>query len=411
MLGNIDKKNRVEYKIPRKKKKMKIAILGGSFNPPHYGHLALADAALSAFDYERVILIPAYESPFKIGAEGADAEDRLDMLISSITAYQRLTVDDCEIRRKGVSYTIDTIADIQKRYCPDGKIGLIIGDDLAADFPQWRNAGEILEKTDIMVAQRLFPENARKKFSFPHKTLNNEIMAVSSAEVRERIARNKNWRYLVPDGARRVIEERNLYKKEKKTAPFISDIFRMEKEVRALVSMGRFLHSRNVALLCYDLCGFFGLDPEKGYLAGIVHDICKSFPDEELIKLAKKDGEKISQQERKKISLLHARAGAVLLKERFALFDADILEAVRCHTTGRENMGNLAKIVFIADKAEVSRTDVNPAIREMIRRPPSNLDELFAAVLGESVSYLRSNEKEIFDETLRLLAENKRFFN
>ena len=117
---------------------MKLAVLGGSFNPVHVGHLFLADAALAGLDYDRVILVPAFQSPFKIGAEGASPQDRMDMLAASIAGDPRLTIDDCEIRRQGVSFTIDTLTDIIARYKPEGKIGLILGDDLVSAFDKWR---------------------------------------------------------------------------------------------------------------------------------------------------------------------------------------------------------------------------------------------------------------------------------
>ncbi|MDR1073738.1 MAG: nicotinate (nicotinamide) nucleotide adenylyltransferase [Treponema sp.] len=398
---------------------MRIAILGGSFNPVHIGHLALADAVISTLRYDRMIFVPAFVSPFKPDASVENPQDRLDMLVSSIAGDPRLTVDDCELRRKGVSYTISTVVDIIRRYCPDGKPGLIIGDDLARDFARWYKSDEILEKADVIIARRMYREERNAPvFPFPHTTLGNEIMDISSSNMRERIAQDKNWRYLTPAGARSVIEDRRLYKPRplyggleeaetaetmKKHAPF-SQIVYMENEVRTLANPPRFLHSRNTALLCYDLCARYRLDPLKGYLAGIVHDICKSFPEEELVRLARKDGEEMTKMERKKTSLLHARAGAMLLKERYHIQDEAVLEAVRCHTTGKENMGPLAKIVFMADKVEVSRPEVKPSLRELCVRPSLSLDELFAVVLEETVTFLMSKEQDISEGTLRLLA-------
>ncbi|MDR2792329.1 MAG: nicotinate (nicotinamide) nucleotide adenylyltransferase [Treponema sp.] len=397
---------------------MRVAIMGGSFNPVHIGHLIIADAVLSNLDYDRVIYVPAFVSPFKPDMDAEDPQDRLDMLVSSVAGDPRLTVDDCELRREGVSYTIDTVSDIIRRYCPDGKPGIIIGDDLASDFMQWYKSAEILEKTDVIIAQRLYSIGMDMPLlPFPHKTLDNEIMDISSSMVRDRITRGKSWRYLVPAGARFVIEDKRLYrslsggleqpermkKNERKTSAFLSHIVYMENEVRTLVSPSRFLHSRNTALLCYDLCVHYGFDPMKGYLAGIVHDICKSFSEEELFRLAEKDGAEIPKIERKKTSLLHARAGAALLKERYHIQDEDVLEAVRWHTVGGKSMGPLAKIVFMADKIEVSRPEVKPYLRELCARPSVSLDELFTTVLDETVVFLRAKEQDISEGTLRLL--------
>ena len=121
---------------------MKLGILGGSFNPVHLGHLFLADKALVTLKLDTVVLIPAYRSPFKLQAEGMEsgADDRLAMLAAAVCGDGRLAIDDCEIRRGGVSYTVDTLEDIIVRYMPTGKPSIIIGDDLAVDFPKWHKS-------------------------------------------------------------------------------------------------------------------------------------------------------------------------------------------------------------------------------------------------------------------------------
>ena len=191
---------------------MKLAVLGGSFNPVHVGHLYLADLVLSAFGYDRVVLIPAFQSPFKLGAAAPSPQDRLAMLAASIPGDPRLVIEDCEIRREGVSYTVDTLTDIIRRYRPEGRPGLILGDDLARDFPKWKKAEEIIRLADIIVARRIF--SGEGLYPYPNRQLKNEVMEVSSAMVRERIREGGNWRYLVPGGARLIIEDRGLYRPE-----------------------------------------------------------------------------------------------------------------------------------------------------------------------------------------------------
>lgn len=401
---------------------MKLAILGGSFNPPHIGHLALTSAVIS-LGYDRVILAPVFESPFKRGAAGASPQDRLDMLVASIPADSQLTVDDCEIRREGVSYTADTLDDVARRYYPDGKLGLVIGDDLAQDLPKWHRYEEIRQKTDIIIARRFHPfleENNESngkitstgkfdldKLQYPHRILDNAAIPISSAMIREKIAKNEPWKYFVPRGARVVIEERGLYSLFPTSSSQVSSslVYRMEDATRSLVSPARFLHSRNVALLSVDLCAHFGLDSRRGYLAGMIHDICKSFSTRELTDIIERNGGKISKTEKKKPSLLHAPAGAFFLREKFGIQDDDILEAVRVHTVGARRMGQLAKIVFIADKIEVTRPIVRPAVREICQHTPPDisLDELFSLILDETVDFMRSKNMDVSQETLRLL--------
>jgi nicotinate-nucleotide adenylyltransferase len=168
-----------------------------------------------------------------------------------------------------------------------------------------------------------------------------------------------------------------------------------------MLSPARFLHSRNVALLARDICRQFGLDPQAGYLAGIAHDICKSFSEEELFRLTKRDGRPVSQLEKKKPSLLHARAGAALLRERFGVQNGDILDAIRLHTLATPEMGPLAKAVFIADKTEISRENVDPSLRDIAAFP--SLDALFMAALNDNVAWLRSRKLSLSKGTQRLL--------
>ena len=386
---------------------MRLAILGGSFNPVHLGHLFLADAALSALNYDRVALIPAYCSPFKTAAGmESGAKDRLEMLAASIAGDPRLTVDHCEIRREGVSYTVDTLKDIIRRYSPEGKPALIIGDDLAADFPRWHQSEEILALADIIIARRLC--SAETRCPYPHTQITNELMEVSSAMVRERIAAGGAWRYLVPAGARAIIEDRGLYgfrggaAARPGGASGVKTILRVEEAARESLSIERFIHSRNTALLAWDLCRRFGLDPALGYMAGIAHDLGKPLDDESLLRLARSDGRPLSKLEKKKPALLHGRAGAVLLRERFDIHNRDVLEAVALHTGGGADMGPLAKVIYIADKVEVSREKTDPALRSMCYAN-EELDRIFFAVLNQTVSWLRSKKLELSEETFRLL--------
>jgi len=409
---------------------MKLAILGGSFNPVHIGHLFLADAALTCLGYDRIILIPTFQSPFKVGVDGASPSNRLEMLAASIPGDPRLTIDDCEIRRQGVSFTIDTIHEIIARYKPEGKLGLILGDDLASTFDQWQSPAEIAELVDIIIARRITAQenSGFESFPYPYKALNNEIMNVSSQMVREKINMSENWRYLVPPGARYLIQDRFLYgfsgdgacaagdandadnpdipkhaqESEKGGAPLTEIIVRIENDARVILSASRFMHSRNTALMAWDICRRFGLDAQRGYLAGIAHDLCKSMGERELVRLARSDGGGESKLEKEKPSLLHARAAAVFVRRKYGITDEDILEAIRCHTTGSRDMGSLAKAVYVADKIEISRHGIDPALRNISRS--ADLDTLFRAVLDNTVAHLRSREVNLSYGTKRLLA-------
>jgi nicotinate-nucleotide adenylyltransferase len=397
---------------------VKIAVLGGSFNPIHLGHLFLADTVLSEYRYDRVVLVPAYRSPFKLTASGMEggARDRMEMVSASIAGDPRFTVDDCEVRREGISYTVDTIADIIRRYVPEGKPGLIIGDDLAEDFPKWHKSDEILGLADIIIARRV--QQGKLTIPYPCTYIANNIMDISSNLVREKIQAGEAWRSLVPAAARVIIEERGLYGcMSAQTTVRLpqgsvkSLILRVEEAVRENLGIERFLHSRNTALLAWDLCcrimagssgSSYQLDPELGYLAGIGHDLGKRLGEKDLFQLTKNDGRGISRLEKEKPSLLHGRAAAVLLKERFNVHNEAVLEAVALHTAGGKNMGPLAKVVYVADKMEVSREKGDAAIRKLVYTG-DNLELIFWTVLNQTVSWLRSKKLKLSEDTLKLL--------
>jgi nicotinate-nucleotide adenylyltransferase len=404
---------------------LKIAVLGGSFNPVHLGHLFLADIVLSGLHYDRVVLVPAYRSPFKLNAAGMEGSirDRLEMLLASIAGDPRLTVDDCEIRREGVSYTADTLVDIVRRYVPDGKPGLIIGDDLAEDFPKWDRSGEILELADIIIARRI--QHSKPKIAYPCTYIENDVMDISSNLVRDKIKMGAAWRSLVPAAVRIIIEERGLYgyisgitenaAPEFPQGPIKRLILRVEEAVRESLGIERFLHSRNTALLSWDICrritvnssgSSYNLDPDLAYLAGIAHDLGKRLGEKELFQLTKNDGKGLSRFEKEKPSMLHGRAAAVLLKERFNVHNEAVLEAVALHTAGAKNMGPLAKVVYTADKMEVSREKGDATLRKLVYTG-DNLDMMFWMVLNQTVSWLRSRKLKLSEDTLKLLEKTR----
>jgi nicotinate-nucleotide adenylyltransferase len=387
---------------------VKLGILGGSFNPVHLGHLFLADKALVKLKLDRIVMIPAFISPFKPEAKNMEisASNRIEMLCAAVAGDIRLAIDDCEIKRQGVSYTVDTLEDIIARYIPDGKPYLIIGDDLAEDFPKWKDSKKIMELADIVIACRL--KSSAGKYPFPHILIDNEIIDISSQTIRKKISENSDWRSLVPSAVRAIIEDRRLYAKEpdvkKPEDANQSVIIRVESAVRETLNLTRFLHSRNTALLAADLCGRFGLDPDAGYLAGIAHDFCKQLEIKQMIKLAKSDGKRISALEKGKPGLLHGRAAAVLLRERFCIHNKDILEAVAVHTSGSENMGPLAKVIYIADKVEVSR-NIDSSLRKMCYE--NDLDDILLAVLKKTITKLQSKDMALSLETVKLLEKMK----
>lgn len=189
----------------------------------------------------------------------------------------------------------------------------------------------------------------------------------------------------------------------------MKDIIELTEEIRIFaqehVKKSRYEHSIRVAETCARLCRMFALDDDVGYLAGVGHDMCKDFSDQELFYLAAKDGNPIIPYEKRNPALLHGRAAAVLMKEKFGIEGKDILEAVAYHTSGVMGMCDLSKCLFIADKIEPGRPQSTDEYRERLYK--MNLDQMFYAVLYENYSYVLKKGYELFPTTEDLVKKYK----
>jgi nicotinate-nucleotide adenylyltransferase len=187
---------------------MKTALLGGSFNPLHLGHLQLADE-LRHRGYGRVLLVPANIPAHKRSPESVEPLVRLEMTRAAALAYG-FEVSDCEIQRGGVSYTIDTVRYIRETFNPEGAVGIVIGEDLIADFHTWKQYKELLAEAELLVARRGSVRLDRNDISYSR--LDNPDFPVSSTEIRNRIAEGRAYRFLLPPEVYRFIRERGLYR-------------------------------------------------------------------------------------------------------------------------------------------------------------------------------------------------------
>jgi nicotinate-nucleotide adenylyltransferase len=188
---------------------LRLLVLGGSFNPVHIGHLAMVEEIRSEFDFDLALLVPSLQAPHKDGADDPGPARRLDMLKLAIGEDPFISIDACEIERGGTSYTIDTVKDISARYRVEGKVGLVIGDDLMPGFSTWRMPSELAERADIICAHRGVA--AELPFSYPHRYAHNSLLQVSSSMVRSRAAEGRPFRRLLHPEVYRYIVEHGLY--------------------------------------------------------------------------------------------------------------------------------------------------------------------------------------------------------
>jgi nicotinate-nucleotide adenylyltransferase len=194
-----------------------LGILGGTFNPPHVGHLVMVQEALSQLGLDRVDLMPVARPPHKELLEDPGADVRLELCRLAVAGDERLGVSDVEIRRGGASYTVDTLRALHDR-APEHALTFIVGGDMAYSLPSWREPEAILGLARLAVAEReelrrehiterlqpLHPRDRVVFFDMPR-------IDVSSSAIRARVATGRPIRYLVPDAVAEAIGDRRLY--------------------------------------------------------------------------------------------------------------------------------------------------------------------------------------------------------
>ena len=200
---------------------MRIGIFGGSFDPVHIGHLWIAEAALETLGLDHIRWIPASQSPLKPGGPVAPSDDRLQMLRLAIGGSSQHVVDDRELRRGEISYTIDTVTELQREF-PNSEIVMVMGSDSLATMPKWREPTRLLQKVTAAVVQR--GGEPEIDFSILSDLIDTEriglmrqaviqmpVIELSSTEIRDRVRAGQRIRFRTPHAVEALIRASQLY--------------------------------------------------------------------------------------------------------------------------------------------------------------------------------------------------------
>lgn len=306
----------------------KVALLGGSFDPVHNGHIAMADAALEKLGVDEVWLIPASQSPLKsrILTQGSK---RLAMLRLVCQHHPQFRICDVELKRHGVSYTIDTLKTLHDQY-PDYEFYWLLGADQAAQFEQWKDSQTLKTLAHFAVAER---GEVLEKIGIPKGfiPLPMEPVDVSSSQIRN--GRRLN---LMPDYIRQYILDEELY---------------LTWWIKPQMNPARFAHSNSVARVCRELAKAHGYDEHKAYLAGLFHDVAKDMPKAEMEKWIRACfPEAINEHH----AIWHGYVGSQVIDRVFGIHDPMIANAIGNHVKGT-SYDPYAMMVFIADKVDPLR--------------------------------------------------------
>ena len=197
---------------------MSLGILGGTFNPPHIGHLVMAQEAREQLGLDRVVLMPVAVPPHKEADGDPGADVRLTLARLAAAGEEGVEVSTAEIDRGGASFTVDTLGELHERY-PEQELTFIVGADMAHSLPAWREPERILELARLAVAERegiarddiaerLAPLHDGSRVTF----FDMPRIDVSSSDIRRRVAEGRSVRHLVPDAVAQAIADRDLYR-------------------------------------------------------------------------------------------------------------------------------------------------------------------------------------------------------
>ena len=383
----------------------KIGILGGTFNPIHNGHLALAKAAYEQYALDEVWLMPSKIPPHKAKKGILSEQHRLRMTELSAQTEPFFRASDWELKREGTTYTVDTMQELTTEF-PEHRFYFIIGGDSALSFLSWREPKRILSYTNLLAGGRAGCEEENVKEMI--RTLNTLTrqgkaayvslpnISISSSDIRTAIEMGveEEAKKMIPTSVFQYIKEQKLYG--------FASLAALEAKMQRELPPKRYRHTVGVEHLSAAYAACYEVNQDKAMLAGVLHDCAKMYTDEELLTLSKEYGLEITPAEERNGFLLHAKVGAYFAKTKYGITDEDILSAIFYHTTGRPNMSIYEKITFLADYLEPFRTQpITPPLQEVRKLAFQDIDKAICIALKNTIQYITENGQELEQTTMQ----------
>lgn len=364
----------------------KIGIMGGTFNPIHFGHIKIAANAKSEYHLDKVIFLTSGNPPHKRNKPILDAKIRHIMVKRAISGIDGFEASDYEVNRKEYSYSVNTLKHF-KEIMPDDELFFIIGGDSLRDFHKWYQPDEILKLCTLLVYDR----NGGQYTSDFSKPISGSTINISSTEIREKLEKGEDVSELVPPNVLEFIKRNNIYKK--KLDP--------KEQLKTLLTPERYAHSIGVMETAVELAKIHGGDTEKARIAGLLHDNAKNL--DRIYERAQDLEVELDEVELKSPPLVHAKLGAETAKIEFGITDPEILDAISWHTIGRKNMTLLEKIIFVADLTEPGRDfpDAKP-LRDLSRQ---DLDEAVCRCIKSTIEVNKRRGNLIHPNAFAILEE------
>lgn len=394
---------------------MKVGIYGGTFDPPHLGHMRAAQAALALLELDELLLVPAGQPPHKaMGERSASAEDRLAMtrLMADGMRDERVKVLDLELKREGKSYTADTLLRLRAER-PEDEFFLLMGTDMFLTLQNWHQP-RIIAQQAVLVPFARSQSDCGELFqiqgeylsqTFGAKTAAIQLPTVtelSSTQVREGLADGSLADQLWPPVYGYILR-RGLYgtKADLKRLP--------DGQLRAvslsMVKAKRIAHILGCEKEAVELARRWGADETQCRRAAILHDCTKYLELEEHKEICAAYGIELDEMEQTAVKLLHSKTGAALAKHVFGEDDA-VYDAIFYHTTGRAGMSLMEKILYMADYIEENRSF--DELEEMRALAYSDLDAAVCLGARLAIEEMREKNRAVHPNTTRCYEELNR---
>ena len=370
---------------------MKIAVFGGSFDPVHVEHIRLAEAAIEELGLDKLFVMPAHTPPHKKGKTLSADADRLELCRLAFEDIGKVEVSDYEIAQGGTSYTYLTCRHFKEQY-PSAEIFWIVGTDMLRDFPTWRHPEDILKNVTLAVCGRAetdgwWEEEQREftqKFGVEFKRFSYNGAAVSSTKIRVLAGAGMRLTPLVSENVEKYIQEKGLYKIEN-----------ADRALR-LETPPRQAHSLRVAELAASRAVALKLSENKAIAAALFHDCAKNLEGNSPYLDGFMPPIKWGNIPRE---VYHQFAGAFVAEKWFGVTDDEVLSAIRYHTSARPNMGELEKLIFLADMLEAARNYEGVDELRTLFFKGKDLDECLTEALRQTLLFLQKKGGKIYPLT------------
>ena len=396
---------------------MKIGIYGGTFDPPHLGHMEAAKAAINHLGLDRLLLIPTKLPPHKfLPTGGANEEHRLAMTkLMADGIGPKATALDLELRRPGVSYSVDTISALREEM-PEAELYLLMGTDMFLSFESWREP-EAIAKDVVLVPFYRESGGSHELFAVQSEKLKAQLGAtifhlplasihpISSSQIRKLLATEERWDEagaLLWPPVYGYILQNQLY--ETRADLKALTIEQLRAVSYSMIRAKRIPHVQGTEATAVALAEHWGVDPELARRAAILHDCTKYVELEEQLLLCSQFKLSLDELEKTSVKMLHSKTGAALSKHVFGQCDA-ICDAIACHTTGKPDMTVFDKVLYLADYVEPSRDfDGLERMRELVFE---DLDKAMIYGLEMTIQELQEKEAPVHPNTRMTLEQLK----